>query len=170
MWFAERRGHFKFRAGKAHRGRRHLQYRSESQRARKAQMSIKVRTGLHSRPKMTYPRIRFRIDLGPKSSVGPGKIALLEQIERCGSLSQAARNLNMSYRRAWQLLDSLNRCFVEPVVLTAKGGRGGGGATLTLLGERLIRVYRIFEVKIQARATYSFGPFEAVDRKKVRAV
>ena len=132
-------------------------------------MSIKVRTGLHSRPKMTYPRIRFRIDLGPKSSVGPGKIALLEQIERCGSLSQAARNLHMSYRRAWQLLDSLNRCFVEPVVLTAKGGRGGGGATLTLLGERLIRVYRAFDVRIQARAAHTFGPFKANVPKKARA-
>jgi len=65
--------------------------------------------------------------------VGPGKIALLEQIEHCGSLSQAARNLKVSYRRAWELLDSLNSCFLEPVVLTATGGRGGGGATLTLL-------------------------------------
>jgi len=118
---------------------------------------------------MTYPRIRFRIDLGPKSSVGPGKIALLEQIERCGSLSQAARNLHMSYRRAWQLLDSLNNCFVAPVVLTAKGGRGGGGATLTLLGERLIHVYRAFDVRVQARATQWFGPFKPDVRKKARA-
>jgi molybdate transport system regulatory protein len=93
--------------------------------------------------------------------VGPGKIALLEQIERGVSLSQAARNLNMSYRRAWQLLESLNSSFEVPVVLTATGGRGGGGATLTLLGERLIRVYRAFEVKIQARAVHSFGPFKA---------
>ena len=89
---------------------------------------MKVRTGLRSTPKVTYPGIRFRIEFGPRSGVGPGKIALLEQIERCGSLSQAARNLNMSYRRAWQLLDSLNRCFLEPVVRTSKGGRGGGGA------------------------------------------
>jgi len=118
---------------------------------------------------MTYPRIRFRIDLGPKSSVGPGKIALLEQIERCGSLSQAARNLHMSYRRAWQLLDSLNTCFIAPVVLTARGGRGGGGATLTLLGERLIHVYRAFDVRIQARATQWFEPFKPDVRKKARA-
>ena len=127
------------------------------------------RTGRHTRPKITYPNIRFRIDFAPRTGVGPGKIALLEQIERCGSLSQAARNLNMSYRRAWQLLDSLNNCFVEPVVLTAKGGRGGGGATLTLLGERLIRVYRAFDVKIQARAAQSFGPFKVNIPKETRA-
>jgi molybdate transport system regulatory protein len=101
--------------------------------------------------------------------VGPGKIALLEQIERCGSLSQAARSLNVSYRRAWQLLDSLNSCFVEPVVLTSKGGRGGGGATLTLLGERLIHVYRAFDVRIQARAAQCFGPFKGNVPKKARA-
>ena len=130
---------------------------------------MKVRTGLRSTPKVTYPGIRFRIEFGPRSGVGPGKIALLEQIERCGSLSQAARNLNMSYRRAWQLLDSLNNCFVEPVVTTAKGGRGGGGATLTLLGERLIHVYRAFDVRIQARATQWFGPFKPDVRKKARA-
>lgn len=71
--------------------------------------------------------------------MGPGKIALLEEIERSGSLSQAARNLNMSYRRAWQVLESLNSSFGEPLVFTSTGGRGGGGAALTLLGERLIR-------------------------------
>jgi molybdate transport system regulatory protein len=100
--------------------------------------------------------------------VGPGKIALLEQIERCGSLSQAARNLNMSYRRAWQILDSLNSGFIEPVVLTSKGGRGGGRARLSLLGERLIHVYRAFDVKIQARAAQCFGPFKANVLKKAR--
>jgi molybdate transport system regulatory protein len=130
---------------------------------------MKVRAGLRSTPKVTYPGIRFRIEFGPRSGVGPGKIALLEQIGRCGSLSQAARNLNMSYRRAWQLLDSLNRCFLEPVVRTSKGGRGGGGATLTLLGERLINVYRAFDVRIQARAAQCFGPFKANIPKKARA-
>ena len=123
----------------------------------------------HKRAPATYPIIRFRIDFGPRSCVGPGKIALLEQIERCGSLSEAARNLNMSYRRAWQLLDSLNNCFIEPLARTTKGGRGGGGATLTLLGERLIHVYRAFDAKIQARVAQSFGPFRADVPGKARA-
>src|SRR5215831_7863670 len=132
---------------------------------------MRVRTNLYSTAKITYPSIRFRIDFGPKNGVGPGKIALLEQIERCGSLSQAARNLNMSYRRAWQLLESLNSSFIEPVALTSTGGRGGGGAKLTLLGERLIHVYRAFGVKIQARAAQSFGAFKpGAARKKVRGV
>jgi molybdate transport system regulatory protein len=117
----------------------------------------------------TYPGIRFRIDFTPSSGVGPGKIALLEQIERCGSLSEAARNLNMSYRRAWQLLDSLNRCFVEPVVRTIKGGAGGGGARLTILGEQLIHVYRAFDAKIQARAARCFGTFQVRVEKKTAA-
>jgi molybdate transport system regulatory protein len=90
--------------------------------------------------------------------VGPGKIALLEEIGRGGSLSQAARELGMSYRRAWQLLDSLNQGFREPVALTAKGGRGGGGATLTAFGRRLIRSYRNFDAEVQARAARHFGP------------
>jgi molybdate transport system regulatory protein len=90
--------------------------------------------------------------------VGPGKIALLEEIGRGGSLSQAARELGMSYRRAWQLLDSLNRGFREPVAVTAKGGRGGGGATLTAFGRRLIRSYRNFDAEVQARAARHFDP------------
>lgn len=74
---------------------------------------------------MKHLIIRFRVDFGPDSAVGPGKIALLEQIERTGSLSKAADSLKMSYRRGWDLLGSLNNGFVEPVALTAIGGRGG---------------------------------------------
>ena len=124
---------------------------------------------LPSRRKIASLSVRFRIDFGPGRAIGPGKITLLEQIERCGSLSQAARNLNVSYRRAWQLLDSLNGCFVEPVVLNSTGGRGGGGATLTLLGERLIHVYRAFDARIQARTAQCFAPFKANVSKKARA-
>ena len=105
---------------------------------------------------MPTPAVRFRVEFGRDEAIGPGKIALLEQIGRGGSLSQAARDLNMSYRRAWQLLDSLNGCFIERVALTAKGGRGGGGATLTPFGRQLIRVYREFDAEIQARAVRRF--------------
>ena len=96
---------------------------------------------------MYTPAISFRVDLGRDAAVGPGKIALLEHIARGGSLSQAARDLHMSYRRAWQLLDDLNGCFRQRVALTAKGGRGGGGATLTAFGRQLVRIYRQFPLR-----------------------
>ncbi|MBV8877085.1 MAG: LysR family transcriptional regulator [Gammaproteobacteria bacterium] len=105
---------------------------------------------------MTKAAIRFRVELGPEGAFGPGKIELLEHIGRGGSLSQAARELGMSYRRAWQLLDSLNHCFRERVAVTAQGGRRGGGATLTAFGRELIRTYRDFDAEVQARAARHF--------------
>ena len=105
---------------------------------------------------VTRPAVRLRVDFATLCCVGPGKIALLEQIGRDGSLSQAARELGMSYRRAWQLLDSLNHSFREPVAVTAKGGRRGGGARLTVFGRRLIRTYRDFDADVQARAARHF--------------
>ena len=104
------------------------------------------------------PAVRFRVDFARHAAVGPGKIALLEEIERGGSLSQAARALNMSYRRAWQLLESLNGSFAKPVATTVTGGRGGGGAQLTPFGRRLVRTYRALDAEIQARAARAFRP------------
>jgi molybdate transport system regulatory protein len=106
------------------------------------------------RPGLT---VRFRIDLGDQRAIGPGKIALLEHIGASGSLSQAARELGMSYRRAWQLFESLNRSFRERVVATSTGGRGGGGALLTPFGTELVQSYRRFESTIQARASRHFS-------------
>jgi molybdate transport system regulatory protein len=115
---------------------------------------------------MPTPAVRFRVDFGRDEAVGPGKIALLEQIGRDGSLSQAARELGMSYRRAWQLLASLNGCFRERVALTAKGGRGGGGARLTPFGELLIRAYREFDAEVQERAAHCFRPISGQARAR----
>jgi molybdate transport system regulatory protein len=105
---------------------------------------------------MAHAAIRLRVDFGPQLAVGPGKIALLEAIRSAGSLSQAARELGMSYRRAWLLLDSLNGAFVAPVARSSKGGRHGGGSQLTPLGEQLIRTYRSFETAAQQRARRDF--------------
>ncbi len=96
-------------------------------------------------PREASVGVRLRIDLGPDRSVGPGKIALLEHIEASGSLSQAARDLGMSYRRAWLLLDDLNHALAEPVTTTSVGGAGGGGAQLTTFGRKLIAAYRDVE-------------------------
>ena len=105
---------------------------------------------------MTNPTVRLRVDFATLCCVGPGKIALLEAIHRTGSLSQAARDLGMSYRRGWQLLWSLNTSFRAPVVVTATGGRGGGGARVTPFGRELIDRYRAFEHDAQTRAGRAF--------------
>jgi molybdate transport system regulatory protein len=90
-------------------------------------------------------RLTVRIDFGPDQAVGPGKVRLLEAIEKSGSISQAGRSLGMSYRRAWLLVDELNRCFRHPVVSTKPGGAHGGGAALTPFGRDLIAAYRAIE-------------------------
>jgi molybdate transport system regulatory protein len=117
---------------------------------------------------MHVPAVRFRVDFGRDGAVGPGKISLLEHIGTGGSLSQAARELGMSYRRAWQLLESLNSSFREPVALSAKGGRGGGGARLTPFGRLLIRVYRDFDAEVQKRAARSFRVVAGLARPSPR--
>jgi molybdate transport system regulatory protein len=101
---------------------------------------------------MTKPIIRFRVDFDSARSIGPGKIELLEHIRETGSLSQAGREIGMSYRRAWLLLDSLNASFKQPVVATSIGGKSGGGAALTAFGETLIDVYRSLEREFNATA------------------
>jgi len=97
---------------------------------------------------MSAPVVRFRVDFAKGSNVGPGKIALLEAIRKSGSLSQGARDLGMSYRRAWLLVDSLKRAFREPVTVASTGGKGGGGVQLTAFGETLIDSYRNLDREI----------------------
>ena len=117
---------------------------------------------------MTNPTVRLRVDFAILCCVGPGKIALLEAIHRTGSLSQAARDLGMSYRRGWQLLWSLNTSFRVPVVVTATGGRGGGGARVTPFGGKLISCYRAFEHDAQIRAVRAFKPIADKARRGAR--
>jgi molybdate transport system regulatory protein len=96
--------------------------------------------------------VRFRVDFGSRFSVGVGKIELLEAIARTGSLSQAARDMRMSYRRAWLLLEDMNVSFVHPVTHASVGGRGGGGVVLTVFGSRLVVGYRQLESSLQPLA------------------
>lgn len=90
-------------------------------------------------------RLSLRIDLATGGRIGPGKIAVLEHIDRTGSISGAGRALGMSYRRTWALVEDLNRCLPATLVQTAAGGAGGGGATLTETGRAVIRCYRAIE-------------------------
>jgi molybdate transport system regulatory protein len=79
--------------------------------------------------------------------MGPGKAALVDAIERTGSISAAAREMSMSYRRAWDLVETMNRCFKKPLVETVTGGKGGGGARVTAFGRDVVRRYRAMEGK-----------------------
>jgi molybdate transport system regulatory protein len=97
-------------------------------------------------------RLSIRIDLAGGARIGPGKIALLEEIARSGSISAAGRAMKMSYRRAWELVEDLNRNLGEPVVETTAGGSGGGGTRLTPGGERLVQQYRAMEQAATATA------------------
>ncbi|WP_018879517.1 winged helix-turn-helix domain-containing protein [Thioalkalivibrio sp. ALE9] len=90
---------------------------------------------------------RLRVLLGEVTAMGPGKAMLLEAIRDKGSISAAARSVGMSYRRAWDLVETMNQSFREPVITTAKGGSGGGGAQVTEFGGTVLARYRDMERK-----------------------
>jgi molybdate transport system regulatory protein len=91
-------------------------------------------------------RLSIRLDLASGARIGPGKVAVLEEIARSGSISAAGRALRMSYRRTWELVEDLNRTLGTPVVETAAGGSGGGGAVLTRAGKAVVERYRAIEM------------------------
>src|SRR3569833_613821 len=90
-------------------------------------------------------RLTIRIDFANGTALGPGKVRLLELIGETGSIRKAAAGMKMSYRRAWLLLKSLGEMFDDPLVATATGGKEGGGARLTALGNDVVRRYRALE-------------------------
>lgn len=96
---------------------------------------------------MSPSRVQFRLRIlhGDEIAVGPGKIDLLEAIGETGSLTSAAKALGMSYRRAWLLVDTMNRCFGKPVTASEAGGAHGGGTMLTPLGAEIVERYRRIE-------------------------
>ena len=102
---------------------------------------------------------RVRILLGSVIAMGPGKADLLEAIEAEGSISAAARRMGMSYRRAWLLVDTMNQSFREPLVETAAGGKGGGGAQVTDFGRDMLARYRQMETKARAAIVAEIDAF-----------
>src|SRR6202165_2934775 len=110
---------------------------------------------------MAGPRLSIRIDLASGKRIGPGKIALLEAIRSTGSISAAARALGMSYRRAWLLVEEVNDALLEPAVTAESGGRRGGGAALTAVGERVVDLYRSIESHARSAAG---GEFRAIGK------
>ena len=102
---------------------------------------------------MSANRITVRLDFDGRRQLGHGKIRLLELIDAHGSISSAAREMKMSYRRAWLLADEVNRMFTQSVFETQLGGKGGGHARLTDFGQELVRLYRAIEADAESKFT-----------------
>ena len=110
---------------------------------------MSINQPLSKKNETTYlPRIR--ILAGDQIALGPGKVDLLEEIDRSGSISKAARELGLSYRRAWTLVDTMNKSFRSSLVEGSAGGKRGGGAHLTKLGKQMAKTYRTMELKAEA--------------------
>jgi molybdate transport system regulatory protein len=105
------------------------------------------------------PNPRLRILLGRSIAIGPGKAELLHLIGSTGSISAAAREMGMSYRRAWTLVETMNTAFREPVVTAATGGKGGGGAKVTDFGREALKRYRAMEEKAAKSVTTEMDAF-----------
>lgn len=101
-------------------------------------------------------QVRARLFHGEEIAMGPGKLELLDAIAETGSISAAARKMSMSYRRAWLLVDTMNRCFKSPLVSSTAGGAQGGGASVTVLGESVREAYRALQADLDQAAVTHF--------------
>lgn len=104
-------------------------------------------------------KARIWVEVAGKPAINDAAADLLEQIGVCGSLSEAARRLGFSYRRAWMLLDTANRQWPSPLVITATGGRHGGGAALTETGRHILRTYRDLQLQLEHLLNAAGDPF-----------
>ena len=122
----------------------------------------------NSESKITGARfkIQARIMLDDEIAFGPGKADLLIAIQTTGSISAAGKYLGMSYRRAWLLVDAMNRCFQQPLVETATGGTQGGGARLTAQGLDVLQRYQQLQQDIRTLGEKHFPEFKPLLRKK----
>lgn len=108
---------------------------------------------------LPVPKPQIRILFRKAIAMGPGKAELLEAIERTGSISAAAREMDMSYRRAWMLVDAMNQSFRQPIVATETGGQRGGGAQVTEFGREMLRRYLEMEAKAARAVEKDMGEF-----------
>jgi molybdate transport system regulatory protein len=109
---------------------------------------------------------QLRILFGSAIAIGPGKADLLEAIARTGSIAAAGRSLGMSYRRAWLLVDTMNKSFRDPLVGAAKGGRHGGGAVLTASGKDVLARYRSMEARANRVLAKEMARFSALLKRR----
>jgi molybdate transport system regulatory protein len=108
----------------------------------------------------------IRVRVASVNAIGPGKADLLEAIGETGSLAAASRRMNVSYRRSWDLVKSLNESFQAPLVDLVKGGRAGGGARLTALGREVLTLYRRMESKAEAAIAEDLAAFHKLLREE----
>ena len=113
-------------------------------------MSAYIYMPVYSKNHKPLLRAQLRLMLGDEIAFGPGKADLLRAISETGSISGAGKKMNMSYRRAWLLVDTMNRCFQQPLVDTSKGGANGGGTQLTKLGEQVLQQYSDMQSEVTA--------------------
>lgn len=112
-------------------------------------------------------KVVIRVAITPTSAIGPGKVRLLECVNESGSISAAARAMEMSYRRAWLLIDELNGTFKKPVVVASHGGRSGGGAKLTKFGHELVRRYRQIESNAHIASSHHLKALERASQRRL---
>jgi molybdate transport system regulatory protein len=112
--------------------------------------------------------IFVRLLFGDEGAIGPGKARLLELIEETGSISAAGRKMKMSYRRAWDLIDELNKTFKAPVVETRAGGASGGGASLTPTGSEIVKHYRAIAAQLSRTSVRHIAELESLLRTTPR--
>ncbi len=128
--------------------------------AKKVTPPVAARKLLAKKGPLSRASLRLRIVFSADRQIGPGKADLLDAIARTGSISSAARDLGMSYRRAWMLADELGRLFKKPILTTAAGGAHGGGAQLTEFGHALLAAYRRIEDRAAEAACAELAAFE----------
>lgn len=117
---------------------------------------------------MSKPRLKLHVRILSNDEIafGPGKADLLEAIQRTGSISQAAKSMNMSYRRAWQLVDTMNQCFDSALVETQTGGTHGGGAVVTESGQTILKKFRIMENQAAQAIQQDFEELSGLLKRK----
>ena len=117
---------------------------------------------------MANPRLRIRVVLANGAILGPSRIALLEAIAATGSISAAARSLDVSYRAAWQWVQSINQVLCSPAVVTEMGGSKGGGAKLTATGMQVVAIYHAIQSRVQNASASELDALNAMTREPER--
>jgi molybdate transport system regulatory protein len=114
------------------------------------------------------PSLFLRVILDPGTLLGPGKADLLQGIQETGSIAAAGRRMEMSYKRAWYLIDTMNAYFRNPVVISVKGGSARGGAHLTQTGRAVLAIFRRMEAKARQATTRDLAALASLSGKKRR--